>query len=676
MREVNVGHKSLADYRTHRPHASSWPRSTSSPRACAASACCTSTPPPSAAAWPRSSTRWCRSRRRRPRGRVAGPHRAARVLQRHQGLPQRPAGARRRRSPPRCARSTRRVCRANAEAAHAALRLRRRPRPAAAGHARLRPLAGRRRRRTGSGAATSTPRRPTGRCTTTSLPFDRPLRRAPSTRCASTCPPGLTVPVREIAPDHRPAGAQEHGALAPRTPRYIVRQFGIDVERPLLLQVSRFDPWKDPLGVVDVYRTVKAKHPDVQLALVGSMASDDPEGWDYLEKVIDYVGDDPDVFILSNLDNVGSVEINAFQSHADVVMQKSTREGFGLTVTEALWKGAADHRRRRRRHPAADRGRRHRLPGRARSPSAPRAASTCSPTRAAPAMALRGKEHVRRDFLTPRLLRDDLRLFTDLLDGKIGERRPGPRPRPGEGGQGVQQNRSGRAAAGRGRQPRPGLVPQRPLRRAGGHARPRRPRHRAHRGAAQAPRHLGGGGARRRGGAPRRRRAAPSRSTLDGDAYRVRYVAVEPDVYHQYYNIVANPMLWFIQHYLWDLGGTPTSARTRPTPGGTATCRSTALRRGVVDEARRRRRGALVMLHDYHLYGVAPHVRAARPAPSCSSSCTSPGRSPTPGACCRSDMRAPSSRACSPTTSSPSTPALRAQLPAGLRRPARPATST
>ena len=76
----------------------------------------------------------------------------------------------------------------------------------------------------------------------------------------------------------------------------------------------------------------------MQLALVGSMASDDPEGWDYLEKVIDYVGDDPDVFILSNLDNVGWVEINAFQSHADVVLQKSTREGFGLTVTEALWK--------------------------------------------------------------------------------------------------------------------------------------------------------------------------------------------------------------------------------------------------------------------------------------------------------------------------------------------------
>ena len=71
-------------------------------------------------------------------------------------------------------------------------------------------------------------------------------------------------------------------ALSPEDAAYIVDQFGIDVERPLLTQVSRFDPWKDPLGVIDAYRIVKEeRHPDVQLALVGSMAHDDPEGWDY-----------------------------------------------------------------------------------------------------------------------------------------------------------------------------------------------------------------------------------------------------------------------------------------------------------------------------------------------------------------------------------------------------------
>jgi trehalose synthase len=127
-------------------------------------------------------------------------------------------------------------------------------------------------------------------------------------------------------------------ALSPEDAAYIVDQFGIDVERPLLTQVSRFDPWKDPLGVIDAYRIVKLKHPDVQLALVGSMAHDDPEGWDYYNRTVEYAGGDPDVYILSNLNNIGSVEVNAFQVHSAAAIQKSTKEGFGLTVTEALWK--------------------------------------------------------------------------------------------------------------------------------------------------------------------------------------------------------------------------------------------------------------------------------------------------------------------------------------------------
>ena len=77
----------------------------------------------------------------------------------------------------------------------------------------------------------------------------------------------------------------------------------------------------------------------MQLALVGSMASDDPEGWDYFNATIAHAGGDPDIHILNNFNNVGAIEVNAFQSHADVVIQKSTREGFGLTVSEAIWKG-------------------------------------------------------------------------------------------------------------------------------------------------------------------------------------------------------------------------------------------------------------------------------------------------------------------------------------------------
>jgi trehalose synthase len=133
--------------------------------------------------------------------------------------------------------------------------------------------------------------------------------------------------------------APKNMAFSPEDAVYICEQFGIDVDRPLLCQVSRFDPWKDPLGVIDAYRIVKEEAADVQLALVGSMATDDPEGWDYFNATVAHADGDPDIHILNNLNNVGAIEVNAFQSHCDVVIQKSTREGFGLTVTEAIWKG-------------------------------------------------------------------------------------------------------------------------------------------------------------------------------------------------------------------------------------------------------------------------------------------------------------------------------------------------
>ena len=105
------------------------------------------------------------------------------------------------------------------------------------------------------------------------------------------------------------------------------------------MQVSRFDPWKDPIGVIEAYRIVKEQVPNVQLVLAGSMATDDPEGFHYWELADEARHGDPDVHLLSNIQQVGNVQINAFQRAADVVMQKSLREGFGLTVSEGLWKG-------------------------------------------------------------------------------------------------------------------------------------------------------------------------------------------------------------------------------------------------------------------------------------------------------------------------------------------------
>jgi trehalose synthase len=204
-------------------------------------------------------------------------------------------------------------------------------------------------------------------------------------------------------------------ALSGEDSAYIVDQFGIDVERPLLTQVSRFDPWKDPLGVIDAYRDVKERFPEVQLALVGSMAHDDPEGWDFYNQTVAYAQGDPDIYILSNLNNIGGVEVNAFQVHSDAVIQKSIREGFGLTITEALWKT---------RPVVAGR-----VGGIVRQiqdgetgwlvESPAECADACieilRDRGEARLRALKGKEFVRRNFLMPRLLRDWLVLFNRLL---------------------------------------------------------------------------------------------------------------------------------------------------------------------------------------------------------------------------------------------------------------------
>lgn len=108
-------------------------------------------------------------------------------------------------------------------------------------------------------------------------------------------------------------------------------------DKPILLQVSRFDRFKDPVGVINAYRIVKRYH-DVRLVLVGGGATDDPEGVQVLAEVRDGAGRDPDIHVL-DLPSNAHLQINALQRAAAIVIQKSTREGFGLTVAEAMWKG-------------------------------------------------------------------------------------------------------------------------------------------------------------------------------------------------------------------------------------------------------------------------------------------------------------------------------------------------
>jgi trehalose synthase len=220
-------------------------------------------------------------------------------------------------------------------------------------------------------------------------------------------------PVVRICPPAIDPLSPKNMALSPEDAAFVCDQFGIDVDRPLMCQVSRFDPWKDPMGVIDAYRQVKPHLPEVQLALVGSMATDDPEGWEFFNSTMAYANGDPDIHILNNLNNVGAIEVNAFQSQADVVIQKSTREGFGLTVSEALWKA--------RPFIGGDVGG---IPLQVAdgetgflvsSPEdcAERSLRILREPDLGKRLGRSGKEHVRRHFLTPRLLRDWLRIFQD-----------------------------------------------------------------------------------------------------------------------------------------------------------------------------------------------------------------------------------------------------------------------
>jgi trehalose synthase len=114
---------------------------------------------------------------------------------------------------------------------------------------------------------------------------------------------------------------------------------GVDYRRPLLTQVSRFDPWKDPMGVLEVYGLLRPNVAGLQLALIGSMALDDPQGWQMYNDIVARVKGDDDIHVRTNIIGVSDVAVNAFQRWSDVVIQKSIREGFGLVVSETLWKG-------------------------------------------------------------------------------------------------------------------------------------------------------------------------------------------------------------------------------------------------------------------------------------------------------------------------------------------------
>ena len=189
---------------------------------------------------------------------------------------------------------------------------------------------------------------------------------------------------------------------------------GIDPRQPLVTQVSRFDPWKDPLGVIEVYRMVREEVPGLQLALLSSMASDDPEVWEMYSEIVAETRGDDDIHVLTNLIGVGDMEVCAFQTSSDVVIQKSIREGFGLVVSETMWKGTPVVANRSGGIPLQMEGGVGGFLVDSTEECAERVLFLLNNRDDARRRGLAGREKVRRSFVITRLLADELQLLANL----------------------------------------------------------------------------------------------------------------------------------------------------------------------------------------------------------------------------------------------------------------------
>jgi trehalose synthase len=230
---------------------------------------------------------------------------------------------------------------------------------------------------------------------------------------AEFVPPDLSLPTTLLVPAIDPLSSKNR-ALPGYLARETVAELGVDLERPLLLQVSRFDRWKDPLGVIDVWRRAREALPTLQLALVGSMATDDPEGWQIYDQIARETAGEEACFLLTDQMGVTSHEVNALQRVADVAIQKSVREGFGLIVSETQWKGTALVAGRAGGIPLQLEDR---VTGRFAASIdefAERVVELLEDPATAHAMGTAGIQRVQERFLLPRLLHDQLQLLREV----------------------------------------------------------------------------------------------------------------------------------------------------------------------------------------------------------------------------------------------------------------------
>ncbi|MFQ5899001.1 MAG: glycosyltransferase [Candidatus Methylomirabilia bacterium] len=229
-------------------------------------------------------------------------------------------------------------------------------------------------------------------------------------------PPDLTGPRLEIIPPAIDPLSTKNMALPSELCRRAIADLGVDLRRPIALQVSRFDPWKDPLGVIHAFRLARREVPDLQLVLLGALAGDDPEGWAILDQVNDVAGADPNILVFTNMTGVGNMEVNVFQRGADLVVQKSLKEGFGLVVSEALWKGKAVVGGNAGGIPMQIPPPYHSFLVETAEECARKMVELLYYAEVRQAFGEAGRRHVRQHFLLPRLIRDELRLIRSLAE--------------------------------------------------------------------------------------------------------------------------------------------------------------------------------------------------------------------------------------------------------------------
>ena len=231
----------------------------------------------------------------------------------------------------------------------------------------------------------------------------------------SFVPPDLPATRVEIIPPAIDPESPKNIDLDLNTARHVLQWIGVEVDRPLVSQVSRFDPWKDPLGVIAAYQRVRQEVPNLQLALVGSMALDDPEGWEIYREIQASAKKDPNIHVFTNLIGVGNIEVNAFQRLSNVVIQKSIREGFGLVVSETLWKETPVVAGRTGGIPLQMQDGAGGFLVESVEECAEQTLWLLRNTEEGKALAARGKALVRDRFLLTRLIADELRLYASLL---------------------------------------------------------------------------------------------------------------------------------------------------------------------------------------------------------------------------------------------------------------------